>query len=144
VGCANCVGLNQFSNPISTYRGSPVGTGAQDSARTINNTRAIVANYRAPAGAAGPTAPPTGLMATAAASTVTLTWTAPSSGTPTAYVVEAGSSSGLVNLANFSTNSTATSFSAGGVGRGTYYVRVRATNPAGTSGASNEVALIVR
>jgi hypothetical protein len=144
VGCANCVGLNQFSNPISSYRGSPVGTGAQDSARTINNTRAIVANYRAPAGAAGPPSRPTELMATAAGSTVTLTWTAPSSGTPTAYIIEAGSSSGLVNLANFSTNGTATSFLAGGVGSGTYYVRVRATNPAGTSGASNEVALIVR
>jgi hypothetical protein len=143
LACTNCITLNQFSNPISTYRGSPVGTGAQDSARTINNTRAIVANYRAPAGVAGLPTAPTGLTATATGSTVSLRWTAPSSGTPTAYVIEVGSAPGLANLASFSTNGPETSFSAGGVASGTYYVRVKATNPAGTSSPSNEATVVV-
>ena len=144
VGCANCVTLNQFSNPSNTYRGSPVGSGSQDAARTISYTRAIVANYRPAAGASDAPTAPAGLVASASGSTVSLTWRAPGGGgTPAAYIVEAGSASGLANLASFSTNSTATSFSAGGVANGTYYVRVKATNPAGTSSASNEVILVV-
>jgi fibronectin type III domain protein len=99
-------------------------------------------------GAASPCAtapaPPTGLTSAVAGSAVTLTWIAPAGGCPpTNYVLEAGSSPAGVNLANFSTGSTATSFSTGGVGAGTYYVRVRATNAGGVSGASNEVVLLV-
>src|SRR5262249_47402835 len=66
-----------------------------------------------------------------------------SGGTPAAYMIEAGSSPGLANLANFSTGNTATSFSANGVGSGVYYVRVRATNTSGTSSPSNEAILTV-
>src|SRR6185295_6817092 len=50
---------------------------------------------------------------------------------------------GASNLAAFSTGSTATSFSAGGVGNGTYYIRVRASNAAGLSSPSNEARLVV-
>jgi hypothetical protein len=143
-GCRNCIQLNQFSSPVTTFQGVPVGTGAQDSARTINNTRAIVANYRPAAGDAGVPDAPTALTASVSGSTVSLAWSAPLAGTPTAYVIEAGSASGLANLASFSTNSPATTFTASGVALGTYYVRLRATNAAGTSGASNEVTVIVR
>jgi hypothetical protein len=87
---------------------------------------------------------PSGLTTSASGSTVSLSWRAPSSGgSPSAYVIEAGSAPGLSNLASFSTGSTATSFSSGGVGSGTYYLRVKAANPAGTSAASNESLLIV-
>jgi predicted phage tail protein len=73
-----------------------------------------------------------------------LTWSPPASGgAPSAYIIEAGSQPGLANLANFSTGTTATSFTTGGVGNGTYFVRVRATNAAGTSVASNEATLVV-
>jgi len=95
---------------------------------------------------AAATAPgaPGGFSSTASGSTVTLTWTAPSSGDPvTTYVIEAGSTSGAANLANVVTNSTATTFSASGVGSGTYYVRVRAQNAAGVSDPSNESILTV-
>jgi hypothetical protein len=144
IGCTNCETLNQFSSPTITYRGVPVGTGSQDAARTINSTRSIVASYRTAAGATEAPNAPMGFVAGASGSTVSLGWSAPAGGgTPTAYIIEAGSGSGLADLASFSTNSTATSFSAGGVANGTYYVRVRATNSAGTSGASNEVKLVV-
>jgi len=142
LGCTNCTELNAFSSPNNTYQGRPTGTATQDNVRTINNTRVTVANYRS-AAADGTLAPPTGLTASSSGATVTLNWSAPSSGTPSAYVIEAGSAPTLANLANFSTGSTATTFSAGGVGAGTYYVRVKATNSSGTSGASNEATLVV-
>jgi predicted phage tail protein len=93
---------------------------------------------------AGITAPgaPADLVATAAGSTVTLTWSTNGNDAATTFVIEAGSAPGLANLANFPTGS-ATSFSANGVGAGTYYVRVRAQNEGGVSGASNEAILIV-
>ena len=87
---------------------------------------------------------PLNLVTTSSGSSVTLTWSAPASGDAvTSYAIEAGSATGLANLANFATGSTATSFSAGGVGNGTYYVRVRAQNASGTSAASNESVLVV-
>jgi len=133
IGCANCTTLNQFSNPTSTYRGVPVGTGSQDAARTINSTRSIVANYRTAAGATEAPNAPVDLAGGASGSTVQLTWSASAGGgAPAAYIIEAGSASGLADLASFSTNSTATSFSAAGVANATFYVRVRATNAAGT------------
>src|SRR5204862_5522575 len=67
--------------------------------------------------------PPSGLIASINGSTVTFAWNAPTpaqGGIPTAYQIEAGSSSGLSNLASFSTGSTATSLSVGNVPAGTY------------------------
>jgi Matrixin len=87
---------------------------------------------------------PTGLTTSSTGATVVLTWSPPASGgAPSAYIIEAGSAPGLANLANFSTGTTATSFTASGVGAGTYFVRVKATNAAGTSVASNEATLVV-
>jgi hypothetical protein len=87
---------------------------------------------------------PTGLSSAVNGSSVTLTWQAPVGGcAPTSYFIEAGSSPGLSNLAAFSTGSASTSYQASGVGAGTYYVRVRSVNAAGTSGPSNEVQLTV-
>jgi hypothetical protein len=94
------------------------------------------------AGASAPGAPGT-FFGAVSGSTITFTWTAPTSGDPVAtYVLEAGSASGLSNLANAAIG-TATSYVAGGVPAGTYYVRVRAQNAAGVSSASNEVAVTV-
>jgi hypothetical protein len=88
--------------------------------------------------------PPSGLTGSSTGSSVSLSWNAPSSGGfPTAYTIEAGSGPGLSNLANFSTGNTNTTFSAGGVANGLYYLRVRATNGAGTSATSNEVQVRV-
>ena len=89
---------------------------------------------------AGPGAP-TGLVTLVNGSTVTLTWNGVTD--VPAYVIEAGSSPGLSNLANFETPSPQTSYTAFNVGAGSYYVRVKSRNSCGTSGASNEVLLTV-
>jgi len=87
---------------------------------------------------------PQGLAANVFGSTLTLTWSPPASGNPpTSYVVEAGSTSGGVDVANFSTGSTATSFSATLAGGGTLFIRVRAANAAGVSPPSNEILVTI-
>ncbi len=87
---------------------------------------------------------PSSLTSTVSGSVVTLNWSAPAGGCPpTSYVIQAGSTAGGANLANFSTGSVLTTYVANGVGNGTYYVRVYATNGNGLSGPSNEIAVVV-
>jgi formylmethanofuran dehydrogenase subunit E len=95
-------------------------------------------------GCASAPSAPTGLVGSASGATVTLTWSPPAAGcAPASYVVQAGSSPGLSDLANVNTGSTATTFMATGVGSGTYFVRVLAQNAAGQSSPSNEVTVTV-
>jgi hypothetical protein len=95
-------------------------------------------------GAAVVIAAPGNLVASATASDVTLSWSAPIGTAVASYTIEAGSSSGLANLAKSSTGNPQTSFFAGGVGAGSYFVRVRAVGMAGeTSAPSNEALLVV-
>jgi len=86
---------------------------------------------------------PTGLNVTAIGSTVTLSWNPPAGAAVVDYVIEAGSATGLRDLASFSIGTAAPGFMASGVGAGTYFVRVRAVSGAGTGPASNEVRLVV-
>jgi hypothetical protein len=75
---------------------------------------------------------------------VAFAWSTPATGSaPTGYVLEAGSGPGLANLAVL-TLGPASSYAAAGVPPGTYHVRVRATNAAGTGPPSAEVAVIIR
>ena len=67
---------------------------------------------------------------------------------PTSYVIQAGSSPGAANLANADTGSIATTFTAGGVPAGSYYIRVYGRSsgcapPAQLGPASNEVLLTI-
>ncbi len=85
--------------------------------------------------------PPVGLNATVDGSTVTLGWSPPASGGAAAgYVLEAGSSSGAIDVASF--DLPANSFSTVAP-NGTYFVRVRATNACGVSPPSNEATVVV-
>ena len=118
VRAANAGGISSASNEISA---TVVGPGS---------------------GGATPAAP-SGLASTANGSTVTLTWNAAAGSTATAYWIEAGSATGISDLAGFSTGSTATSFMATGVGAGSYFVRVKAMSSAGIGPASNEIRLTV-
>jgi hypothetical protein len=95
---------------------------------------------------AGATAPgaPTNLQVTVTGQTVILTWNAPTTGDPvTTYVLDAGAAPGLDNLLRQSPLGAGTAFTAIGVAAGTYYVRIRARNDAGTSGPSNEITVTV-
>ena len=95
-----------------------------------------------------PSAPgaPRGLTATVEGNRVTLSWAQPTSGVAVAaYVVEIGAMTGVADL-TFNTQSTATTatttYPAGSVPDGTYFIRVRAVNSAGMSGPSNEAVLV--
>ena len=136
-------------HPVSTSS-ALFGAGAVDFGRCLQGAADAACLSGARVGAhavtgAAATMPgsPLNLSTSSSGSSVTLTWSAPASADATGYLIEAGSAPGLANLANFATGSTATSFSANGIGNGTYYVRVRAQNAAGTSGPSNESTLVV-
>jgi Tol biopolymer transport system component len=93
---------------------------------------------------ASPAGAPKGLTANASGSTVALGWSPPAGGgAPTSYTIQAGSSAGLANLANFSTGSTLTAYTAPDVANGLYFLRVLATNALGLQYPSNEIALRV-
>lgn len=98
-----------------------------------------------PGGGGDCTAPPnapTNLLATVAGDQVTLGWAAPTGGCePTGYVIQAGSSAGLTDLAVLNvgllTSLTVTA------PPGTYYVRVVAVNSFGASTPSAEIVVTV-
>ena len=113
-------------------------TAAGTTSPPSNEVIVAVGNATLPPGA------PTALTATASGSTVTLQWTAATTGgAPSGYIIEVGSSSGSANLANFSTGSTSTTLSSADVPAGTYFVRVRGTNASGSGAPSNEVVIFV-
>jgi hypothetical protein len=72
-----------------------------------------------------------------------LTWSPPSSGNATSYVLEAGTGAGLTNIISFDTGSTATTLTVTSVPNGTYFVRVRARNADGNGAPSNEVTIVI-
>jgi predicted phage tail protein len=140
-GASNILALNTASRstildamgPPGTYymRVRAIRAGVPSSAS--NEVRLEIA-----AGASPPNAP-TVLTAATSGRRFTFNWLAPSGGPqPTGYVIEAGSQPGLSNLASLRLG-TATTFSISGVPPGSYYVRVRAENAGGASGATNEV-----
>jgi len=91
---------------------------------------------------------PQELAASVSGNNVTFTWIAPVSGTPTSYVIQAGSQPGGANLANFDTNSTAVSLNAAGTPAGSYYTRVYGKSsscaaPTFLGPASKEILVVV-
>lgn len=92
-------------------------------------------------GAAQAPGVPMNLTGQVTGTTVLLSWQA-ASGAVTGYILEAGSASGSSNLVVAPVGQVL-SFSAPGVPRGTYFVRVRAFNAVGQSAPSNEAVLVV-
>lgn len=85
---------------------------------------------------------PGDLTAEIVGSTVALRWnTAPLGFPPSSFIVEAGSGAGRTDIAALPVATT--TFTATGVPPGTYYVRVRAVTPLGTSGPTADLAISV-
>lgn len=134
-----CLAINQFSSATNTYQGFPSGTATQDNARTINNTRTVVANFRQ--SVTSGLGAPSNLSSSSSGANITLTWKG-GSGPLTGYLIEAGSSSGKADLATVPVGAS-TTFTASGIANGLYYVRVMSTAGSVTSAASNETVLQV-
>jgi hypothetical protein len=137
-----CPRILFFSNPSSTFAGRPTGTPQQhNNALALNNTRFIVANFRQ--SAAEVLGAPESVAVTTAGTTATLTWTAPSVGTVTGYVIEVGSLPGFANLSTATVGAGATTFVMPSVPQGSYYLRVRGVGATGLGPPSAEVQLLV-
>lgn len=94
-------------------------------------------------GCTSPPAAPLDLTSSVNEHTVTLSWKAPPFGSlPTEYVIEAGSASGIANLAQLPTGNIATSREVQAP-NGTYFVRVRARNACGSGPPSGEIVVNV-
>ena len=99
--------------------------------------------WTTPADLPAPSAAPSSLTAQVDGSRVLLAWLPPTSGASVlGYVVEAGSASGLADLARADVGA-ATTQAFGGVPSGRVVVRVRARTAAGVSPPSNESVLTV-
>ena len=96
--------------------------------------------------ASGPSRPdaPTAISSSTLLSTVALQWTPAVTGGPAySYSLEAAGSPGGPNFLNPPFTTTGRALTVAGVPPGTYYVRVRASNPLGTSGVSPETQVVV-
>ncbi len=94
------------------------------------------------ASGSSPLEPPTNVVAFMSGGLLTLTWAAPATGgVPTGYVVEAGSATGLANIATVPVS--ARSFTFAPVPNGFYFLRVRARNASGLGAPSVEQMLVV-
>jgi hypothetical protein len=88
--------------------------------------------------------PPTELSIKRLRTTITLAWSAASIGpAPTSFVFQAGSASGLSDVANVDTESPLSTLTATGVPPGRYFVRILARNVSGTSAPSRELVVTV-
>jgi hypothetical protein len=75
---------------------------------------------------------------------VFMSWTPPTTGAPASnYLLEAGSAPGLADFVVIPLGLT-TSFSAGGVPDGTFWLRLRASNASGVSPPSSELGVTMR
>ena len=86
-------------------------------------------------------ATPTGLAAQVGGSTVSLSWVAGAGGSVSSYIVEAGPSQGSSAYGGIALTQTAISFP--NVQNGTYYLRVRAVGPAGSSAPTADAVVTV-
>jgi predicted phage tail protein len=138
------VSLPAGSGTSFTVPGVPSGTfyvrvraiNASGSSGPSNEVMLVISG----AGVSPPLAP-TNPVAFLLGGQLTLTWAAAIAGEPaTGYLVEAGSASGLANIATLPV--AGRSFTYNGVPPGFYFLRVRATNAGGVSPPSPEVMIV--
>jgi predicted phage tail protein len=144
-------GLSNLANfatgsPATQFLSPPVGNGIyyiRLRARNAVGTGPASVEIRVVVGPPPPGAP---VLAgsVGAGNSVSLVWTAPTSGAAvTGYQLQAGTAPGSSNAAVLNLPASPLSFNFAGVPRGTYYVRVVAQSALGPSAASNEVVLNV-
>jgi Fibronectin type III domain len=144
-GLADLANFNT-GNALTTFTADGIGQGTYYvRVRAVNaggvSTPSNEVTLLVQGGCAGP---PSGLsLRSGSSSTVQFNWLSSPSGVATSYIIEAGSRSGLSDLASLDTGNSSTSFSASGVGAGTYYVRVRSHSVCGVSAPSNEIVIVV-
>jgi hypothetical protein len=141
----NCSGeprIPYFSNPNILYNGQPTGiAGSNDTARSMNATASIVANFRtSTTSATVPKAPSNLVAAAASASAINLTW-ADNASDETGYYVQRSLDG--VNWTLIATlGGNAVSFSNSGLSADTTYTyRVYAYNSIGNSAYSNSASV---
>jgi hypothetical protein len=130
-----------FSNPEVLHNGRVTGSATQRNALSLREAFPIVQAFRSAVPAGGAPGAPVNLAATVSGTLVSLSWQAPATGMPTAYILHVGTAPGVANLFAGSVG-LATSVSAP-LPAGVYYARVYATNGAGTGPASPEVTMNV-
>lgn len=121
--------------------GVPVGTFyvrvvAQNAGGTSAPSNEVVLTV---AGASAPGAPT--LSASATGSTVNVSWSPGGGGAPVSYTLSASVTPGGVPIVSVPLGGSSIAFA--GVPSGTYYLRLTASNGAGTSAPSNEVSVTV-
>src|SRR5262249_38051989 len=118
--------------PAGTYFVRVRATNASGNSAPSNEVTITVGAGGGPSGCTAAPGAPSGLsISFNSGGTVVLSWNG-ASGSPSTYLVEAGSSTGASDLVNSDLGSAATTLTATGVGAGTYYVRVRGKNACGT------------
>jgi Subtilase family/Fibronectin type III domain/Putative binding domain, N-terminal len=132
-------GASGSANGVVSVNVAANTAGARTATITIAGITVTV--NQAAAAAVLPLSEPRNLSATVVGNAITLTWLRPLTGVPTGYTLEAGSASGLANLATLVLGNTV-SFSTGAP-NGTYFIRVRARSAVGQGPPSNEFLVVV-
>ncbi len=132
-----CTRVDHFSNPNVLYNGTPTGDATySDNARTLNNTAATVASFRAQVQQQPPQAP-YGLEAVAASdSEIQLSWVDASADETGFYLERSGTNQNFAQIASLPANTT--SYLDDNLQADTlYYYRTRSFNSAGSSSYSD-------
>jgi hypothetical protein len=147
-GLSNLASITVPATPSYSVPGVPVGVyyvrvrSIDASGASAPSNEVVVAVSGASTGpCAGPPDPPTRLRGLVDGTQVSLSWQPAITGCPpTSYIILAGSSQGLANLAQIPVASA--SFS-GNAPDGVYFVSVAGVNAAGTSAPSGSVVVVV-
>jgi len=141
-GLSNIVSGLPVGNTLGVYGTLPNGVYfARVRARNSAGTGPFSNEVSFAIGATARPGPPTSLVGSVLGGAVNFAWQAPTTGgAPTGYRIEAGSATGLSNLAILDIGNV-TSFSTPAP-TGVYFVRVRAFNAMGFSDPSNEVVVL--